>query len=632
MEYLQLQSTCFENIKKLCTNYRKDGADRKTEEYLRKRLSSLDSQWKDFEARHTELLIAVEERNIEYFIENVFEKTEQMVETTRKDIMNRLKEVNDHKTTITFDLTGIDNDSEDQLNYLLNKQKYNFMALERAITKVNLLSCEEKWELEDHLSILKGKWDNIDKLHWEIESKSTSTNESYYTAFTEIEQRYDEMRKILNGKLHSAVHYQKSVPRIEIPEFSGDYKKWISFKDLFLEAIHNNPAINKAQKMQHLKSKLRGEAERIVQHLTISATNYDSCWTLLMQRYDNKHLQFATFMNNMLHLPTISQPDAFNLKRMHDVINESMNGISNIGLDTTTWDPVIVHLMTQKLDSNCHEEYLKSLHSQKEMPNLDDFMYFLEAKFLAYEAKKTARKDVPATQKLSSKFLPTTSAKKPTFEVKQPLPSKIYHTSFGQCPLCNQQHVLMQCPAFIEMDTGRRNQTVSKLQICKNCLFGHGNVACNSTKSCKECNMRHHTLLHYSTLPKKSLTNKGNDATVASSTNSANHLSNNKTEVLLTTVLIKIKSMDGTFIILRALLDQGSQVNLVSENAAQLLRLPRNKIKASVSGVGSSLGDCKGLMKLTCQSIYSDYTFNIEAFIMKKLTNNLPNSSFEMTN
>ncbi|CAK1600220.1 unnamed protein product [Parnassius mnemosyne] len=50
--------------------------------------------------------------------------------------------------------------------------------------------------------------------------------------------------------------------------------QWISFKDLFLEAIHNNPTINKAQKMQHLKTTLRGEAERLVQHLSIGAMTH----------------------------------------------------------------------------------------------------------------------------------------------------------------------------------------------------------------------------------------------------------------------------------------------------------------------------------------------------------------------
>ncbi|KAF9815948.1 hypothetical protein SFRURICE_009846, partial [Spodoptera frugiperda] len=55
------------------------------------------------------------------------------------------------------------------------------------------------------------------------------------------------------------------------------------------------------------------------------------------------------------------------------------------------------------------------------------------------------------------------------------------------------------------------------------------------------------------------------------------HLYADDTEILLTTVQVKVKTADGTFITLRGLLDQGSQINLITENAAQLLRLSRTK-------------------------------------------------------
>ncbi|KAH9644482.1 hypothetical protein HF086_006015 [Spodoptera exigua] len=112
-------------------------------------------------------------------------------------------------------------------------------------------------------------------------------------------------------------------------------------------------------------------------------------------------------------------------------------------------------------------------------------------------------------------------------------------------------------------------------------------------------------------------------------TASSNHLSANNMEVLLTTVQVKVMTVDGTYINLRALVDQGSQVNLITENAAQLLRLPRNKLTAKISGVGSVSGDCKGQLSITCKSIHSEYTFNTEALIMKKLINKLPNNTFE---
>lgn len=178
----------------------------------------------------------------------------------------------------------------------------------------------------------------------------------------------------------------------------------------------------------------------------------------------------------------------------------------------------------------------------------------------------------------------------------------------------------MQCPKFIDMDSFQRNNIVVKLQICKNCLFSHGNVECKSTKPCKECNKKHHTLLHNSK-PYFNLNQRPSTSTQQPQ-HSSNHLSSNDIEVLLTTIQLNIQTYDGTYVTLRALLDGGSQINLISENAAQLLGLPRQKLNATISGAGAISGDCKGRLQLQCKSIHSNYTFNTDVLIMKELTNN----------
>ncbi|KAH9645553.1 hypothetical protein HF086_005202 [Spodoptera exigua] len=94
-------------------------------------------------------------------------------------------------------------------------------------------------------------------------------------------------------------------------------------------------------------------------------------------------------------------------------------------------------------------------------------------------------------------------------------------------------------------------------------------------------------------------------------------------------VLVKVKSADGTYVTLRGLLDQGSQINLITENAAQLLRLPRKKLDAAVTGIGSTSRTCKGLLHLECQSIHSSYKFNVQALILPNLTSKLPSCSFQ---
>ncbi|KOB55889.1 Uncharacterized protein OBRU01_25121, partial [Operophtera brumata] len=162
-------------------------------------------------------------------------------------ISHRQEEKEKPESSVDFDLSGIwEDEPDDNIKILLNQQKCNYKALERAMTKIKIELISEKWELEVHLSTLKGKWDSIDKLHWKLENAvmGSNLNAEYSAKFENIENKYDDLRKQLNNKVWSNIHYQKSTTKIEIPELFGDYVQWIAFKDLFLETIHKNPTIS----------------------------------------------------------------------------------------------------------------------------------------------------------------------------------------------------------------------------------------------------------------------------------------------------------------------------------------------------------------------------------------------------
>ncbi|KAF9409165.1 hypothetical protein HW555_011382, partial [Spodoptera exigua] len=326
---------------------------------------------------------------------------------------------------------------------------------------------------------------------------------------------------------------------------------------------------------------------------------------------------FTSFMSTMQHLPTIQQPNANNLKRMHDVITECLNGLGNMGVEVSSWGPMIVYMMSQKLDPTTLNEYTKETQNNRELPDLDEFLKFLELSFLAHETAKSCLKDSgenktphrPMTKSWNHNYKFKSNFKKPEEQTKVGH-SKIFHASFGKCPLCNNDHVLMQCDKFINMDILQRNKTVAKLKLCKNSMA----TIIATQKTCRECNSKHHTLLHTKPSDSEPTAERRDDSTNSRPSTStqpaSHHVKTEYTEILLTTVLVKVKSADGTYVTLRGLLDQGSQINLITENAAQLLRLPRKKLDAAVTGIGSTSRTCKGLLHLECQSIHSSYKFN----------------------
>lgn len=99
--------------------------------------------------------------------------------------------------------------------------------------------------------------------------------------------------------------------------------------------------------------------------------------------------------------------------------------------------------------------------------------------------------------------------------------------------------------------------------------------------------------------------------------------------VLLATALIAVADKNGTKVLFRALLDQGSQSAFITENVAQSLRLPRRKIKAIVTGIGAKAQAAKHSIDVTISPHFeSEFNLTTEAIILPSLTK-IRNSEFD---
>lgn len=639
-------------IEQLWVNFRKDGASRKTADYIKRRLDQLDKLWQEYQANHIELC-GIGMRNHKYFIENKYESTQEKYSRVKTLIANTKTPENVEKSQSDISVVaggsqdapshqqkpeeGSGSSKETQPEYqttnsktedMFRKQASNFRAFHKSVSGMNLETVSEKWELEDLLRTLQSRWTAIDKLHWEIDSETgfSNDNKQYDSLISEYEVQYEKMKKAINSKLWSVQHREKITPQMDIPIFSGNYHQWVPFKDLFVEAIHSNTGLSNAQKMQFLKSKVRGEPEKLIQHLQISSSNYIICWDILNHRYDNEKLIFSSHMNILLSLPVMQQISIDNIKRIHDTTLECLNAIKNLGVDTSTWDPILVHLLAQKLDVETHQEYTESVKQPKKLPALQEFLDYLENKFTTMESSR--RKQENPVQKHSSyqSGNQNKSAKfnKTSYVPKQTLASKNDTTKYW-CPLCNSnEHGLYYCQQFLHMSPYKRRKTVEQLKVCQNCLYGHNGKACISEKKCRECDGSHNTLLHEACFRGSGMKQEPNQI----KHNSHVSMQREIPETLLATAVIKVKAVDGNYHQMRVLLDQGSMTSLISNQAATLLGLPRQKCKGVISGVGAKESNCKGLLTITCQSVSSDFTFSTDVYIMKQLVNNLPTFSF----
>jgi len=86
------------------------------------------------------------------------------------------------------------------------------------------------------------------------------------------------------------------LPKLELPQFSGDPLHWQSFWDCFEAAVHNNATLTGVQKLTYLRVQLQGDAARIIAVFQLTNDNYNNSVSLLKERYGQIHEQVDAHM------------------------------------------------------------------------------------------------------------------------------------------------------------------------------------------------------------------------------------------------------------------------------------------------------------------------------------------------
>ena len=155
-----------------------------------------------------------------------------------------------------------------------------------------------------------------------------------------------------------------------------------------------------------------------------------------------------------------------------------------------------------------------------------------------------------------------------------------------QCPLCQKGHFVGYCPTFLRKDALQRQDSISALRLCVNCLrSGHAPVDFFSKHRCSYCSGPHHSLLHHEavTTPLRTPTQKPNqieNSAVSHSTLIPDGAQAHATSMGVTTVLgtarVLLQSYSGEPNQFRALIDPASESSFVTERVVQLLFWKKN--------------------------------------------------------
>lgn len=357
--------------------------------------------------------------------------------------------------------------------------------------------------IETRLEILEQHWQTLFNTHIEIlrtVEQSEMFDSSYYKEgiYEEVEELYVDYKSMLKDNLAHLKTYSSKrhiefnnvrLPEITIPTFSGNYLDWKPFRELFLGLVHKNKLLDATQKLYYLKSHLTGEAAELLRNVAVTAENYMSCWNKLEAMYNNQRYLANNILNRLLNQKCLASESAKDIKQLVNTTNDCLDALTNLGVDVSSWDILIVNIVSKKLDKNTRKAWELNISSEPtdELPTYEQFKQFLTGRYRCLEnldCNTDTEKDTKSSQPCQIQSFHVYSGCNKTPKV-------------NSCLYCKSAHKIVHCTKFMKECNNYRRQFARDNGLCFICLYNnHTAKACKMHFRCHICNKQHHTLLH----------------------------------------------------------------------------------------------------------------------------------------
>lgn len=497
--------------------------------------------------------------------------------------------------------------------------------------------------VQTKLDVLENYWGSFQTNHKQLLQhfdQEDFDDDAYLETYFSVEDEYALAKDLMLTKLSDLTpkrNEQKTessmqpikLPPIQIPKFDGQYSDWTSFHDQFVSLVHLNNTLDNVNKLHMLKQNLVGEAANLLKNITVTENNYEHAWNKLKKRYSNKRIIVNSYLQKLTSLRNITNESSQAIKNLLDTATDCLTGLKSIDIDTSSWDPIIIYMLTNKLDSESikHWEELVSTKPNEELPTFQQFSEFLEMRFRSLEGVQSSR---GYTMRTATKTNPD---------------RKVFHSTPKEgCVVCGGDHYIFRCKQFIEMPIPEKKVFIERNNLCFNCLIpNHGVKNCKQRTHCRICGKRHHSLIHVETKPpeKNEPENKRKDTEqetkmITYENVSTHHAIENKftqRSVLLATAIVKVVADNGRTLQLRALIDQGSEGSFITERATQTLGLRKNTVNGTITGLGNNVVmQVKSSVSFTIQSDYdTSLQLPVNAHVLTSLTRLLPSRQVNTT-
>lgn len=200
----------------------------------------------------------------------------------------------------------------------------------------------------------------------------TSIRARYLTVSGRLNDLAKPENTIINNTGTQGITF--SVPKLNLPKFNGDVTEWKSFIAIHDRIIHNNNSIDEGLKIANLKTCVKVDAVKMINPIDPTPENYENCYNILTNRYNNKRVIVGQLLGNVLNIQKMGTENADQLKVLHDTVYECVMALKT---QEITVDTILIHILLDKFDTATLVSYECQLADAKELQSLKDFLSFL---------------------------------------------------------------------------------------------------------------------------------------------------------------------------------------------------------------------------------------------------------------
>ncbi|XP_017487259.1 PREDICTED: uncharacterized protein LOC108375625, partial [Rhagoletis zephyria] len=339
------------------------------------------------------------------------------------------------------------------------------------------------------------------------------------------------------------------LPTLKLPTFCGKYSEYKNFISSFMSLIDKEVTLTHIETFNHLLNCLQGQALEIVKAFQVTCENYPKALDRLKACYDNSTMIFIETITALFELPSTARQNASQLRSSIDNVSALYSSMLSIGSEKIS-HLLLILIVMDKVDDETQTKWKESLDFTK-LPTWEECAKVLERRcqFLEFSSGPLAFGDS------------VKPGNKPDSKNKSSRKGYSFSCTKRSCILCSSsEHLIASCSRFKQMEVADRFKEPF-----------HRTTSSNAQSTSIST-----SLIEQSTQP------------VYTAAAHTHREKSPQDQVILATAVVLIRDASGRYQLGRALLDSCSQVNFVTEEFSQKLRLPRERHRIEIQSIGDS--------------------------------------------